>query len=821
MTSRQTLDQGWSFRQADSRRWLPAQVPGCVHADLLRMEAIPDPFWGCNEEKLQWIEEKAWTYRCEFFVTDEVWSHDHIDLVAEGLDTAATLILNGHEVARTESMFIGYRFAIKEFLREKSNKLEILFQSPMSYIRAHARPGQLREGNDPVGGSSVMRKQPCSFGWDWGPRFATSGIYLPIHLEGWSRAKFRDVKIQQKHSKDSVTLRFHAKVDGGITQLAGTVSLGGRKVGEIQNGACRITNPKLWWPNGMGEQPLYEVQLVLQGLDGETLDVWTKRIGLRTVTLDRHPDKVGETFQFRVNGRLMFAKGANWIPAHSFVSEAGPELYRELLTSAVEANMNMIRVWGGGIYEKEIFYDLCDEKGLLVWQDFMFACALYPADASFVKLVRDEAIYQVRRLAHRACLALWCGNNEIERFYHEIVKTSKRKRDYERIFYKLLPDIVKKEDGVTDYWPCSSHNPEGYEKGFTNERAGDFHDWDVWHRRMPIKRYEERTFRFLSEFGMQSYASPRVAATFCPNEEVNVFSPEMENHQKNGAGNQIISEYLAQRYRFPKNYEALSYLSQLNQAYAMKVAIEHCRRAMPVCMGALYWQLNDCWPVASWSSVEFGGDWKALHHEARRFFSPALLSIFVPGRETTGIGNSRHSTIRNLHFYTVYDGVRDRMSATIHWSLEHFDGKVIRKGRKTTELCQGKSQQVLTLDLHSEMKKYGPENLFLHATLSNQSGVLSEQTVFLTAPRRLRLPKGRIKTKVIRVQRGLFEVEVESPVFQHAVWITVRGEKVHASDNFFDLLPGKKRKIRVKTSRPLNTSEMSEKISLFSLRDSY
>ena len=823
MILHQQLPASWTFRRADapSSSWLPARVPGCVHTDLRRAGQIPDPFWGGNEKGLQWIEEKDWIYRCVFPAGKALLARETVELVADGLDTLAVLTLNGKEIARTGNMFLPLRVEVKGLLKPAGNVLEIAFGSPMAEIRRRKGADHYPEWNDAVGGSSVLRKEQCSFGWDWGPRFATSGVWLPIALEGWDGNRIESVRVDQAHTPGWVELSFApALARKGKAAYTGAVSFQGRKVAEIAGLKASIENPRLWWPNGHGEQPLYEVVLELRDAAGKVVDTWKKRIGLRTIALDRHPDEFGETFQFVVNGRAVFAKGANWIPAHSFVTEAGRPLYDDLLTSAAEANMNMLRVWGGGIYEKEEFYDLCDEKGLLVWQDFMFACALYPGDKAFLASVAAEAAHQVRRLAHRACLALWCGNNEIEQMPQEIVKTPRRKKAYDDVFYKVLPAAVAAWDGTTAYWPCSPHNPEGYEKGHNNERAGDCHFWDVWHARMPVKRYEEQKFRFCSEFGMQSYSSPEVAATYCKPENWNVFGPEMENHQKNGAGNQIILDYVSRLYRFPKDYPTLAYLSQLNQAYCMKVGIEHFRRSTPRTMGALYWQLNDCWPVASWSSLEFGGRWKALHYEAQRFFAPALVSIHVPGGESVGPCNTPRSTIREVHLHTVFDGLREG-DGVLSWTLCHLEKGKLRGGKQPVALRYGEAKRQLTLDFGAEMEKYGARTLYLRAELAAGGKVVSRQVAYLTAPRYLELKKGQLRATLRKTAPSRYELTLASSVFRPGTAFELPGIAHRADDNFLDLHPGEPRRIALRTEKDLPLAALRKKLKVASLVDSY
>jgi beta-mannosidase len=813
--TRQSLHGRWKFQQAGTKKWFPGTVPGCVHSDLRANKLIPDPFWGSNERALRWIEEKDWHYRHEFTVNAAFLKRDHVDLVAEGLDTVATIRLNGKKIARTENMFIGYRFDVASIVRPGKNIIELDFASPMSYIRARRKPDDAPEWNDPVGGCSLIRKEQCSFGWDWGPRLATSGIYLPLYLEAWDANRIESVQIAQRHHHGRVTVSLTPRLANAdrAASFHARLSLRGKVVAESAGLILSITKPELWWPNGLGEQPLYDLEVELRDDADRVVDLWKRKIGLRTIELDCHADKFGESFQFKVNGKLVFAKGANWVPVHALVATAPDALYEDTLTSAVDAHMNMIRLWGGGIYEKEVFYDLCDQKGLLVWHDFMFSCALYRGDEAFLNSVRREAEYQVKRIAHRACLALWCGNNELEQKPEEILKTRRRKQAYEDLFYKVLPAVVKKYDAATAYWPCSPHNPEGWEKGHNNERGGDCHFWDVWFMRKPVKAYETKNFRFCSEFGMQSYCSPEVAATFCDPKDFNVFGPAMENHQRNAAGNLIILDYIARLYRFPKDYASLAYLSQLNQAYCMKIGVEHFRRSMPRTMGALYWQLNDCWPVASWSSLEFGGRWKALHYEARRFFAPALVSVHVPGDETIHLDNSIRSTIHDMHVYTVFDGRKDT-SGKLVWSLQHLGGPTLRKGQKSVALLYGQSVKQLSLDFTPEMAKYGARSIYFRVALVVARKTVSSQTIYLTAPRFLNFQSARIQTSIKARGEGRFVLTLKSKVFQPSVQFHLRRTSYRAGDNFIDLHPNEPRVIELTTGSACTVAQLKKALEI-------
>jgi beta-mannosidase len=810
----QPLVGPWKFLHDGA--WYSAQVPGCVHMDLFRNGLIPDPFWGANEGPLQWIEEKDWIYRIEFDLQNP--DYQHVELVAEGLDTVTEIRLNNGLVARTDNMFTGYRYDIQSRLQEFGNILELEFASPLRIIRRRQKPGDAEEWNDPVGGSSRLRKEPCSFGWDWGPRFATSGIYMPIGLEAWNHNRIETIRIRQVHGHGDVELQLQPEFATDYpVEYRGSLSFNGGLLEKFSGSSVRIQSPWLWWPNGHGDQPLYELRLEVLAENGLIVDRWEKRIGLRTIELDRHQDAFGESFQFKINNRPIFAKGANWIPAHSFVTEASPEMYKDLINSAAAVGMNMLRVWGGGIYEKDLFYDLCDEKGLLVWQDFMFACALYPGEEAFLQSVEREAAFQIQRLAHHASLALWCGNNELEQKPDEIQKTEERQRAYEVLFYDLLPETVATCDGTTAYWPSSPHNPAGYAQGPNSEKGGDSHLWDVWHLRKPVKHYEKQVTRFCSEFGMQSYSSPQVAATFCAPDRFNIQGPEMENHQKNAAGNEIIFDYVSKRYRFPKDYAALAYLSQLNQAYCIKVGIEHFRRSMPQTMGALYWQLNDCWPVASWSSIEFGGRWKALHYEVKRAFARALVSVHIPGDEVAGKGNQVRSTINELHIYTVFDGLTDR-AATLRWRLLHIEGEPLQKDQKNVSLHHGESIRQLSIDFQTQIVRYGAANLLLRVELVDETEVLSEQTVFFTAPKRLNLQEAPINVS-FSPSGDFVDMILRSPVFHHGVMIDFEGIDCRPADNFIDLFPDEERRISLPTKASVKALQAA--FSSRSLIDSF
>lgn len=830
----------WKFRDAKKKSaWHPAVVPGCVHRDLHRHALIPDPFFGTNELDLQWIEHRDWEYTTTFKVSDALLAEEVVELACDGLDTLATVYLNGRELARTDNMFISWRWGVKSRLRAGSNELRIVFASIGRALPKTRPEHQPKEFNDSIGRSSVFRKEQCQFGWDWGPRFVTAGIWRDLRLEAWSGNRLESVRVTQTHTAktcgepaESVTLTFTpelARKNQPFTYYM-KVALEGKRVAETSGRSSslqvKIANPQLWWPSGHGAQPLYTVEVTAQDGAGRPFGCWSQRIGLRTIALDRSQDQWGESFQFVVNGRPVFAKGANWIPAHSFVAGLTRADYARDLQSAARANMNMLRVWGGGLYESEAFYDVCDELGLLVWQDFTFACTLYPGDRAFLASLKTEAEHNIRRIRHRASLALWCGNNEIETLnWDTLEKNPKLRRHYDIVFHELLPAAVAAHDGVTPYWPTSpcrgGKRSNDYTDKALGEKSGDTHFWDVWHARHPVKDYEKWKFRFVSEFGMQSYSSPETQATFSTSDDDNVFGPVMENHQKNTAGNQIILDYVSRLYRFPKSQDALIYLSQLNQAHCLQTGVEHYRRIMPVCMGALYWQLNDCWPVASWSSIEHTGRWKALHHIARRFFAPALVSTHVPGTESAIIGNYRRTTVRHVHLHTVYDGAAPTADGVLLWDLFHVDGRILSGGKKNVRLRYGQSVRQQILDLAKPLAAHGRDHLYLRIALEIDGLRVSEETVFLTPPRFVALPKTKTATaiRLLNPQKAL--LTFRSPVFQHRFAFKLPGLAHHSSDNYFELYPGEQKEILVEFARPVTKAAIAKALNHQSLADTY
>ncbi len=812
----------WTFQDPRTRRWHAATVPGCVHTDLRKHALIPDPFYGRNELDLQWIEETDWTYRADFTVPAAALSEEELDLCFDGLDTVATVTLNGTEILRSENMFHSHRLPVKPLLRRGRNRLEIRFGSALDYIRTTRADYSTKESNDPVGGRYRIRKQQSQFGWDWGPRFVTAGVWRAVRLEAWSANRIETVALTQTHTAGRVELTLRPQLAKADPQARYRVSLtfNNKTVIAAEFAATaaltfEVPNTQLWWPAGQGEQPLYQLSVTLLGSGSDSANIapWTRRIGMRTITLDLSADGLevprGEyppltRFGFRVNGRLIFAKGANWIPEHSFVAGLTRADYARPLQAARDAHMNMIRVWGGGVYEDDSFYDLCDELGLLLWHDHLFACSLYPSDDAFLASVRREVADNVTRLRHHAALALWCGDNELIMWNGKALREEpSRQRDYHRIFFETIPAVLRELDPATPYL----HSSPGYQlPGYpeTQLPGHDAHDWEVWHSRKPVEQYETTRHRFVSEFGMQSFPSLPVAQTFCPPEELNIFSPIFQNHQKNSGGNATILDYTTRLYRLPADYGSLAHLSQLNQAYCIKVAVEHYRRNQPHCLGALYWQLNDCWPVASWGSLEFGGRWKALHHAARRFFAPSLVSARHLGQETVITGNYPKNTKGAVELWTSHDEPATR-SAVLAWTLFTLDGQVLAEGKKRVLLRPLESKAHKSLDFTPTLNRIGRENAVLRLLLTDATtaAVFSENTVLFAAPRFQPPATKPIRVTWKKASAKQWRVTLRSAVFQTGVCLEFDSEAVVASDNAFDLFPGVPRVITIDTPRPL------------------
>lgn len=837
---RMDLGGAWTLRAAGDETEYTGRVPGDVHGDLLRSKAIPDPYDRENESDLLWIGETDWLYSRTFRVPEKLLEREQVLLRCEGLDTLAGIRINAALIAETDNMFRTWEFDIKAHLQPGENTIEIHFAAPVPAAEDRLKrtkrdlPAWGRDHKIP--GVQMLRKKQCDFGWDWGPRLPTSGIWRPIAIIAYDTARIDEVQLTQDHSPRKaidLAVRIAAEKTGRRKLAAhATVAFKGKVVAEETLDfpgreaalALRIADPALWWPNGLGAQPLYEVKVDLTDAEGAILDTWTRRIGLRTLTLDRQTDKWGESFRFVVNGVPFFAKGANWIPADGILSRMAKGDYERLIADSAAANMNMLRVWGGGIYEDDIFYEYCDQYGICIWQDFMFACATYPAfDKAFMANVKAEAIDNVRRLRHHPCLALWCGNNELEQGLvgptwsaHQMSWT-----DYEKLFDKLLPGVVADEDAATDYWPCSPHTPgpdrrtanttqpgDPWRTGAFNPQKGDAHLWGVWHGREPFEWYRRCEHRFNSEFGFQSFPHPRTIRSFTRAGDRNLASPVMEHHQRCSIGNTLIMQYLLEWFRLPGEFEDQIRVSQILQGMAMKYAVEHWRRSMPRGMGTLYWQLNDCWPVASWAGLDSYGRWKALHYMARHFYAPVLVS----GLEDTEKGTVEiHGT----------NDLTQKQEGTLAWILTDAAGKIIVRDRSEVALRRLADTKLLTLELDEALAEYGPRDLLLWLDLNVKGGPRSENLVTFARPKGLELQTPKLRPAVKTRKDGRFEVTLKAERPALWAWLDLDGVDARFSDNFLHVRPGRQVRITASPVRSLPAAEFRRRLTVRSLVDTY
>jgi beta-mannosidase len=804
-----SLNGAWQVARTGDGKWLPATVPGCIHTDLLAAGKIPDPFFRDNEQKIQWIGETNWTYRRTFEISAADLAHDRVLLRCEGLDTFATIRVNGHELARTDNMFRTYEFDAKPVLKAGTNTIEILFESVLPYMQKRNVERELYEwsGSHEPKGRAWVRKEPCNFGWDWGPVLITCGIWKNIELVLFDEARLSDVAILQDLS-DKKAAKLMVQITAETTRpsaLQGLVTLTqnhqlvAKSTVSLANGKAAadltITDPKLWWPNGMGKQPLYEVRVELLSTNRTVLDSSTKRIGLRTVEL--LPADETHSIRFAVNGVPFFAKGANWIPADPFPNRVMPETLRRYMADAVTVNMNTLRFWGGGYYEEDALYDACDELGLLVWSDCKFACSSYPAfDAEFMENVRQEIRDNIQRLRHHPSIAVWCGNNEISLMTKpEWSTNSMGKADYDQMFSGLIADEVKSLAPQSLYVPGS---PE----------VGDLHYWQVWHGGKSFDAYRSLN-GFMSEFGFQSFPEPRSVNSYTIAEDrTSLHTPIMDWHQRSsGDGNKKISDMLERYFQPAKDFDSALWLSQILQGYGIKTGAEFWRQNMPKSMGCIYWQFNDCWPVTSWSSVDYYGRWKALHYLARHFYAPVLVS----GLENT--------TNQSVAIYATSDLLKSA-SGKLTWEVTDAQGTTLTKGKESLELAAQTSRMVKSLELRELAGKYGANNLLIWLKLEVKGQPVSENLVMLVYPKELPLSGVNVDT-TIKKSGHSFRVTLTADKPALWTWLSLKNEDATYSDNFVHLHPGTSSQIRVTPSREMTAKEFAQALQVRSLIDTY
>jgi beta-mannosidase len=845
----QSLAGEWFFREASSQEWYPATVPGGVHTDLLNLGKIPDPFISDNELKVMWVARKDWVYRRSFIPDQGLLQEEKVTLVADGLDTIAQIKLNGKQIGTVNNQFRRWSWDIKELLRDGENELEIQFEGPSAVAAQKQKNRRLIGVSQAIEGGPHIRKAPCQFGWDWGPMLPAIGIWKDIRLEGRSTAQFEDVQIYQIHNQTAVILKIDTKIDcwrqGELKVKARVVAPDGKIIlneNQLQDNnesmEIIISSPFLWWPNGYGAQSLYNVEISLVDND-RILDLNNYRVGLRTIILKQEDDEFGKSFQFIVNGVPIFAKGSNWIPADTFLTRFSDEQLEKLIADAATSHQNMLRVWGGGIYEEERFYDYCDKYGILVWQDFIFSCSIYPFDeAGFHENVRIEVEENIKRLRHHASLALWCGNNEMEWEWEgwgwsvhplenqlpalieqypeldflldmigdrnplpdwEILKDA-----YDTFFHQTLPDWVAAMDPNTPYWPSSPSSNTPFHDA-NGQRQGDAHFWDVWHGRKPFTAYRDSYPRFMSEFGFQAFPTMETIEYYASPEDRNLTSYVMEHHQRGNHGNGLIIAQMTDTFRMPKDFSAWIYLSLILQAEGIRYGVEHWRRNMHRVYGTLYWQLNDCWPVASWASIDYFGRWKALHYSAKRFYAPILLSI------------EDKPPVMDLH---ISNDTTHTFEGEVKWRLISVDGSEVDFGELNIVAEPLTDTFVHSLDFKDKINKDNERNVVFIAELWQNQTLITRSLSTFVPNKHVSFKDPEIKTS-IRKTNGELMIAVTAKTLARFVELKFQGVDVTFSDNYFDVPPGQTVTVTCPMPDDWSLIEAENALIVYSLHNSY
>ncbi|MGA9060731.1 MAG: glycoside hydrolase family 2 protein [Terracidiphilus sp.] len=824
-----SLDKGWEFQQVtaeeqDNGGWLPATVPGDVHLDLLANKKIPDPFYRDNEAKLQWIENASWEYRVSFDVAPEVLARSNVDLVFDGIDAAAQIFVNDAPVLDANNMFRIWRVPVKAHLHTGKNLLRVVFPSPIRAAEQVAAGDPFRLQSK-TADKTYIRKAAYEYGWDWGPRFVTSGIWRPVHLDAWDKVCFADFAIRQRDVSSDVAhldaefdiessidgatkLTVHFLDEGKPVEVDSTANVhAGHNQVEIP---IEIQHPSLWYPNGYGEPFLYQFTARLSQ-HGHVAAEHTVKTGLRSIELRRQLDQWGRSFEFIVNGIPVFAKGADVIPFDSFPSRVATAEYRRILESARDANMNMIRHWGGGYYETDEFYSICDELGIMVWQDFMFGNDWQPGTYAFKQDIEAEAEDQVRRLRNHPSLVLWSGNNETEMGFNWPPRNTLPAdvkfqiwQDYLTEFSGILPRVVARLEPEIPYWPSSPS--ADYEPLSDRFQSGDTHDWSVWHGRAPFSEYEQHHWRFVTEYGFQSFPEMRTVESFTlPEDRNGIFTAVMLAHQKNNEGNSIIQDYIARDYPKPKDFASFLYVSQVLQAEGIKIGAEHFRRSRPQTMGSIFWQLNDCWPVASWSSIDYFGRWKALQYYARRFYAPILVSPHVEDGA--------------LKVYIVSDKTQAEQG-TLRLRLMDFQGKVLLDKTQSVEIAPQSSNVAIAwpLDKLTDVGVADAARVIAVVNLIVDGVEISRNLTYFVPVKNVQLPQAPL-TAQFSGENGSFKIRITSPVLARDVYLSFGDLDAKVSDNYFDLLPGESAMITV--TSPASIENLRAQMKVISLTDAF
>lgn len=847
----QLLSSGWMLTIPEENVYhigpdpIPATIPGSVYSCLLENKLMPDPYWRDNELDALKLMENDFLFTEHFVPEKEVLSSDRVILKFDGIDTIADITLNGTFLGHTENMHRSFEFDVKEFLKEGENELAVKFFSPLKFCAASHEKIKNMESTDAVPGYPQLRKAHCMFGWDWGPRLPDAGFYRPIRLLGVKKARLSDdIRVMQEHEIEETGVHGNVvkKVKLAVTAVTDPVHAEGvhaeitltdpdgrttcfaadEKEEKCLGGKLTVENPKLWWPNGYGGQDLYTVTVrLIDDATGEELDQTQKRIGLRTVTVDTSPfpeeerdphigpqvredRKEGRHFDFVVNGLRIFAMGGDYIPEDNILQRVTRDRTEILIRDAAEAHYNCIRIWGGGYYLDDFFYDLCDEYGLLLWQDFMFACASYELTEDFEENLKAEFTEVVRRLRHHASMSVWCGNNEMEAQvledhwngeFNELIPgmggirpvhhaSNKQYYDYIKLYEYILPKIMKAEAPEAFYWPSSPSSGGNYEDIY-EENIGDAHYWGVWHGGDQFSDYRKHHFRFLSEFGFQSFPCMETVRSFTEPEDRNVFSEVMEMHQRNTAANGKIMNYLSATYRYPKNFDELLYCSQMLQLDAIRYGVEYFRRIRGTCMGTVVWQLNDIWPVASWASIDYYGRWKALHYGEKRFFAPVSITCEEHGRlDQKPFVNSLPIPVEYSAALHAANETGETVKGTVRWQLRRPDSSVIRENEKDIEIAPY-SGTWLDKEIYNGLAD--EREMHLYYEFVQDGKMVSSGSAMFVAPKHYRFADPKLS---VRVEGDT--VIVTSEGYAKGVCIESEDGNLRLSDNFFDMEKGER-----------------------------
>ncbi|MDA3852285.1 MAG: glycoside hydrolase family 2 protein [Spirochaetaceae bacterium] len=802
----------WTMKDREEKIECPISIPGDIHSALLAAGIIHHPYWGRNEREIQWVMDKDWILQRDFTLEKDKDIHHRLKI--DSLDCLGEVFLNGSSLGTWENSFIPVDVPLPPELLKEKNTLEVHLFSPSKEAekRKNNHPYPVPHSQYPlqVQGRNFLRKAQCHGSWDWGPAIMTSGIYNSIEIQSYKKGIIKSFEIEYdlRATDAEITVKFLYQSftqgpeefilwdDAEPHKIMADLILGDNQL-NLQFTKKQID---LWWPSGYGDQPLYTFHL--QTPD-ERLE---KTLGFRKLELISQEDEMGKNLLFQVNGQKIYCRGANWIPIDGLPSLQSDQRYEELIDSAAAANMNMLRVWGGGQYEKNIFYDLCDQRGILIWQDFMFACACYPAHKEFLESVEQEVGFQIGRLKHHPCLALWCGNNEDlgGLTFHEESRNNRDVYlvDYDRLNEGVIGRLVKELDPQRSWWPSSPCGGEGdYSDGWHNDSRGDMHYWDVWHEGKPFEAYYDVTPRFCSEFGFQSYPSPSEVKSFAPEDQWNITSPDFEHHQKNDRGNSIILETMARYYRIPKDFNHYLYLSQIQQAWAIETAVNYWRSQRPQNMGVLYWQLNDLWPVSSWSSLEYSGKWKPLHYTMKRCFAPIHLLCYQKEQGIMEIGLANDSG--------------KKLSLKVDLELMDYSGEILWK--KTIEAIQQAHNSGIIYSLDYRDMDISWEKTFLRVSCKELG--LQDYSM-LTAPKKCNLKKAAIDQQIIQEGKQLkITLESNTPVFNlHLDIGELRGI---CSDNNFLLMPREKKEIILELKKDYSMDEVQGNLTLYNLNNSY